>query len=378
MLEFYLFLISIILLLFYLHFLAGILKGLNKLSYSTSTKLIDEFVSIIIPFRNESKNILTSLKSIENQNYPKEKFEVIYVNDNSEDDSLNKLICAKKSGNVKVISVPNEFLSNAHKKRAISFGIENSQGEIIVTTDADCQHGPNWLKSLMENFDDETGFVSGPVEFNEDHSLFSKLQKLEFAGLVFTGAGLIGNNTPIICNAANLTYRKSLFDQVNGFKDHLNLSSGDDEMLMQKIWKETNYKIKFCLNKEAIVLTDANDTIERFYNQRKRWASKGLFYADKLLIFKLLLIFLFYLSFVLLPVAAVILSIHYLYLFIFNLMMKIVFESRIMKKGTQLLYGKSLLKYLIISEVFQIPYIVIAGVSGLFGNYKWKNRKIKR
>ncbi len=378
MLEIFLILLSFILLIFYLYFLWGILKGLKKLSCQKSNNLPKEFISIIIPFRNETKNILMSLKSIEGQNYPKDKFEVIYVNDNSEDDSLNKLINAKKSDNVNVISVPNELLSNAHKKKAVSYAIEKSKGEIIVTTDADCKHNSLWLKSLLQTFEDETGFVSGPVEFIDEQGIFSKLQKLEFAGLIFAGAGLIGNGKPIICNAANLAYRKSLYEKVNGFKDHLNLSSGDDELLMQKIWKETDFSIKFCLNKEAIVLTDANETVRKFYDQRKRWASKGLFYADKILVVKLILIFLFYLSLLILPIAAIAFSINFLFLFIFNFLTKIIFEYKIMKKGTELLYGKDLLKYLFAAEVFQIPYIVLAGVAGLFGNYKWKGRKLKR
>ncbi|MCL5031507.1 MAG: glycosyltransferase [Bacteroidetes bacterium] len=378
MLNIYLILIPIFLLLYYLYFLSAILKGLNKLSYSPSNKLPGEFISIIIPFRNESDNILMNLESIEKQNYPKDKFEVIYVNDSSEDDSLEKLLYANKSSNVKVISVPDEFLSNAHKKRAIRYGIENSLGEIIVTTDADCTHNSNWLRSLVGTFDEETGFVSGPVEFMENDSLFSKLQKLEFAGLVFTGAGLIGNDRPTICNAANIAYRKSIYDKVNGFDDHLNLSSGDDELLMQKIWKETDYKIKFCLNRDAIVLTDANESVKRFYDQRKRWASKGLFYADKLLVVKLILVFLFYLNLVILPAAAVLISINLFSLFLLSFMLKIIFEYKILIKGTELLYGKDLLKYLILAEIFQIPYIVIAGISGLFGNFRWKGRKVKR
>ncbi len=370
--------IFIFLLLHYLFFLRGIFRGLSKLSSSESNQLPDEFVSIIIPFRNESNNILKSLESIEKQDYPKNKFEIIYVDDSSNDDSLDKLLNVKRSGNVKVISVAEGFSSNAHKKRAIRYGIENSLGEIIVTTDADCLHNSNWLRSLVQTFDKETGFVSGPVEFNEGKSLFSKLQKLEFAGLVFTGAGLIGIDKPTICNAANIAYRKSVYELVKGFSDHMNLSSGDDELLMQKIKKETEYKIKFCLKREAIALTPANETYRKFYDQRKRWASKGLFYANKFLVIKLILIFLFYLSLILMPAAAVFLSLNYLSIFFFSFILKIFFEYKILKKGTELLYGKSLLKYLIIAELLQIPYIIIAGAAGIFGNFEWKERKLKR
>ena len=149
---------------------------------------------------------------------------------------------------------------------------------------------------MTNYFDKETAFVSGPVEFESDGSLFHELQKLEFSSLILVGAGLIGIGKPIICNAANLGFRKSVFNEVGGYEDNLNLSSGDDEFLMQKIARETNYKVKFCFEKEAKSFTKPNNSISEFYQQRKRWASKGFHYKDYGIVLKLILIFLFYLS----------------------------------------------------------------------------------
>ncbi len=368
----------IFLLINYLYFLSRIFRGLSLLGYSKPRRLPEELVSIIIPFRNESENILNSLDSIENQDYPKNKFEVVYVNDSSSDDSLEKLSYAKKSGNIRILSVPKSYSINAHKKRAIRFAIEHSSGGIIVATDADCIHSENWLSSLLEMFDKSTGFVSGPVEFIANNTLFSKLQKLEFAGLVFSGAGLIGIDKPTICNAANIAYRKSVYKMVNGFNDNLNLSSGDDELLMQKIRKVTDYKIKFCVDKDSIVKTQANETLGKFYHQRKRWASKGLFYADKLLVVKLILIFLFYLSLFLMPLAAIFLSINFIVLLASGFILKMLFEYLILKRGARLFYGMDLLKYIFVAELLHVPYIIIAGFVGAFGNFKWKDREVKR
>ncbi len=277
----------ILLTFYYIYFLMKIYVGIKKIPETETAKSHIFFVSVIIPFRNESSNLLKSLQSIEAQIYPKDKFEVIYVNDSSDDDSLEILANEVKSNNIKIISVPDSFSVNAHKKRAIKYGIENSSGEIIMTTDADCIHDKDWLKIMSSMFDERTGFVSGPVKFIDDSTLFGKLQKIEFAGLVLTGAGLIGSGSPTICNAANIAYKKSVYQEVNGFNDQMNLTSGDDELLMQKIHKNTAYKIKFCWNKKAVVKTEANKSMPQFYQQRKRWASKGLFYSDKLLILKI-------------------------------------------------------------------------------------------
>ena len=203
-------------------------------------------------------------------------------------------------------------------------------------------------------------------------------QRIEFAGLVISGAGLIGINKPVICNAANIAYRKTVFDQVNGFDDQLKLSSGDDELLMQKIWKETEYKIKFCPDKKAVVKTIPNKSIPEFYQQRKRWASKGLFYADKLLILKLILIFLFYLSIPVEIFLGIFLSTKFFVILLAGLLFKAFFEYLVLKRGTELLFDKKLLRPFIFAEILHIPYIIISGISGIFGNFTWKERKVSR
>jgi cellulose synthase/poly-beta-1,6-N-acetylglucosamine synthase-like glycosyltransferase len=376
--ELFLLICFALLLIFYIYFLSGIYIGLSKHSSDVQSKVLNEFVSVLIPFRNESENILKNLESIENQTYPKDKFEVIYIDDSSTDDSLIKLTKANNSSNIKIISLPENFLPNAHKKRAVRFGIENCNGEIIVTTDADCIHKMEWLGILLSFYDNETGFISGPVEFASGDSLFDKMQKIEFAGLILSGAGLIGINKPAICNAANASYRKEAYKSVNGFDDNLNLSSGDDEILMQKIWRAGKYKIKFCMNRNAVVTSLPNKSLEDFYHQRKRWASKGLYYTNKLLILKLVLLFLFYFSLLVQLILGIFFSSIFLLTFIISFLLKIIIEYIIIKKGTDLLFDKDLLKLFLITEILHIPYIIIFSIAGIFGNYQWKERKVKR
>jgi len=378
MIEYILWGIFAFLLLYYAVFLLSVLRGLNKLKPSDNKTIPDEFISIIIPFRNEAENIIQNLNGIIAQNYPADKFEVIYVNDNSTDNSYDLVDSYAKPSNIKVLSVPNHYSLNAHKKRAIRFGIENSKAEIIVTTDADCFYNENWLRSLISNLDDETGFVSGPVEFIEEESFFSKLQKIEFAGLIITGAGLIGNNKPTICNAANIAYRKKAFEVVNGFYDQMDLSSGDDELLMQKIAKDSNYKIKFSLNRDSIVRTKGNPDINKFYHQRKRWASKGLFYKNKKLIFMLVMIFLFYSGLVIQPIIALLFYPMIAISFAIGIVVKVFLEYILLSKGKKLLFPELSLKPLLLAEVLQVPYIIVTGFAGLFGNLEWKGRRIKR
>lgn len=367
-----------ILLLHYIKFLSIIYAGLNKLHSTTSFAIHEEFVSIIVPFRNETENILKCFESLIKQDYPEDKYEIIFVNDFSTDDSYFKIKSINKRQNVKVISVPQDFSVQAHKKRAIRYGIENSIGEIVVTTDADCTHHPEWLKTLLSFMDPKTGFISGPVEFEDNGLLFNRIQKLEFAGLVTAGAGLIGFGKPTICNAANIAYRKKVYNEVGGFTYQMNLSSGDDELLMQKIHKDSDYAVKFASHRKAIVKTAPNKNLEDFYQQRKRWASKGLFYSDKNLVFKLILIYLFYVSIPAQLLLGILYSKLFLLTFIISIISKLTIEFLILQNGSKLLFNSKILRVFPLAELFQTPYIIIAGITGVFGNYTWKNRTVNR
>ena len=369
----------ILLLFHYLFFLFEIFIGLLKLDKTNNSESFNkEFVSVIIPFRNEIDIILKSLKSIESIDYPGDKFEVIYVNDNSDDGSPELLRESIRKKNINVIDAPLIADEMAHKKKAVRYALTFAKGEIIVTSDADCIHPRNWLNVLIPTFDTQTGFVSGPVEFDDDGTLFGKIQKLEFMGLIIAGAGLIGAGKPAICNAANLAYRKAAFQEAGGYEGQMNLSSGDDELLMQQISRKTNYKVKFCFDEKSVVKTAANKNLSQFYNQRKRWASKGFFYADKLFIARLVLIFFFYLSLIASVIFGFTVSNLFLIYLLSALLLKIALEYLIIKKGNSRLFNSPVTKYFFIAELFQIPYIILASIGGVFGNYKWKDRKIKR
>ncbi len=356
-------------------FLINVYGGIQKVKEIKPQKINRfPFVAVIVPFRNEEENLPRLIESLKNQTYPKSHLQIILVDDNSDDNSYK---VAEKLIDENFLLLKNKSTGErAFKKKAIEYAMQFAQAEIIVTTDADCLHDKDWLLDLISYFDEKTGVVSGPVVFIGENTLFEKMQKLEFAGLVLTGAGLIGAGNPVISNAANFAYRKKAFDVVDGYSDNKNLTSGDDEILMQKIATETDYKIKFAFDKKTIVKTEPKKNISEFFEQRKRWASKSLFYFNKSLILLLFFIFLFYLSLIYLLFAPLWgISIKwFFYLFI----LKSITEFLVVKQGAGFLFEKSLLKYFLLTEILQIPYILFSSIAGVFGNYEWKGRKIKR
>ncbi|MHC1736927.1 MAG: glycosyltransferase [Ignavibacteriaceae bacterium] len=372
--------ILIFLLVYYILFLSGVNHGIRKV-FADRKNFRSKYyplVSVIIPFRNESAVILNSLESIRKIDYPDDKLEVVYVDDNSDDDGYEKLKNAIRGGNIKLIRTDSSGGGRGEKKRAIQTGIKCSSGEIIFTTDADCTHGKEWLRSMVSKFEENVGFVSGPVAYEEGKNFFARIQQMEFAGLVLIGAGLIGIKRPLLCNGANIAYRREAFESVGGFEGNLDISSGDDEFLMQKIASGGEYNVKFCFENSALVLTKSCKTLGEFAMQRRRWSSKGLFYKEKTKVLGLVLIYLFYISFPVMLILGISTDYFYLRLFWFAIILKSAFEFGILKNGEILFQHKVRKKLFAGAQFLHIPYIIIIPLLGLFGNYVWKERKLKR
>ena len=231
---------------------------------------------------------------------------------------------------------------------------------------------------MSSYFSEGVGFVSGPVAYKNLKGIFAKLQNLEFSGLVLAGAGLIGARRPVICNGANLAFVNKAFKDVNGYDGNRDLSSGDDEFLMRKIARKGNWKVRFCFNRNAVVETHPVSSVSEFVSQRKRWASKGLFYESTALIVFLISIFLFFS----LSITGIIVGAFYnIYLFAITLaliIVKAIFEYAILKRGFELNFPQFDIKWFLFAELLHVPYIIAASLLGAFGNFSWKGRELSR
>ncbi len=261
--------------------------GFENVAFGVSKE--KPFVSIIIPVRNEANNILKLLQSIENQGYNKLLFEVIIVNDASEDKtvSLVEQFDSTSELSIHVLNLPERKDNSSPKKRAITEAIKTAKGELIITTDGDCIMGKNWLATVVDFYQKTNAyFISSPVSFyslekaNILQKFWNNFQVIEFASLVGAGACSIKMGSPNMCSGANIAYKKSVFEAVDGYVGNEQIASGDDEFLMQKIAIRFPDKIQFLKNYAAVVQTTAHGNIKSFFVQRKRWASKWRFYKN--------------------------------------------------------------------------------------------------
>lgn len=371
----FLFLFFLLLSVIYFNFLVTIIRGLDNLNSVENLPVTKLFkVSVIIPFRNESEHLLSSIESFKAQSYPFDLYEVLFINDDSNDNYKNLLSGINLPANIKFLDIPENFENKPGKKRGVIYGVSQAKGEIILGTDADCSVPPEWIKTMVNQFDDLTGFVAGPVKFYSTGDYFTGIQQLEFAGLILSGAGLIGSNTPLICSAANIAYRKELFIKAGQFEDDIDLVSGDDEFLMRAIASKTGFKVKFAWSSDALVVTNPNKSIKDFYNQRKRWASKSLFYENKTLILKLTGIYLLFLLSVIFIFLSITGNITALILFVCFFVIKNLLEYNILKRGQSTGISEIKPGVYIFAALLHIPYILISAFSGVLGNIKWKER----
>ncbi len=369
--------VSIILLAFYVllisYFFVGWMRLVfekNKNIQHINTPIINSF-SIVISARNEEKNIAQCITSIIKQNYAANSFEIIVVDDGSEDETKNiieNFIASFSLFNIKYL-----YSNNKNKKAAISLGIKNAKHNYIIITDADCTQNNMWLVCI-NNFINitQSKMVYAPVRFKANN-IFEKMQALEFAGLVGIGGASMKLKNPNMCSAANLIFEKNVFNEVNGYNDNMHILSGDDEFLMHKFFKLYPNKVNFLLNYDAMVSTTASSSIQELAEQRKRWVSKATKYENRYITLILILAYLFNASIVINFILGFFNS-FYLGLALFQLAIKTTVEFVFLSQVTKHLKQFHLIKYLLIAEVLHIFYVIFVGVAGSFGSYNWKGR----
>ena len=346
-------------------------------------------LSIIIPARNEEKNIKACLDSICRQSYPKELYEVLVVDDYSTD-ATAEIIKNYPEKNVQLISLQQilkEEKLNSYKKKAIESAIEQSTGELIITTDADCIVPINWLQTISSFYTEtNAAFIAMPVNYNSQNNFLEIFQTIDFMTLQGVTGASVYKCIHSMCNGANLAYSKKAFYEVNGFKGIENIASGDDMLLMHKIYQQQPDKVFFLKSQEVIVQTQPMKTLKDFFNQRIRWASKADKYDDKRIFSVLVLVYLFNVILVVLPVLSLFNNFQFsifnfqfsLFNFwIFILLGKTIIELFFLYSVAKFFSKQNLLFYFPIAQPFHILYTIIAGWLGKFGSYEWKDRKVK-
>ncbi len=279
---------------FYVFFVVRLSWGLRRLPRASSSSLLPS-VTVVIPARNEEDVVGRCVESVLAQDYPRDRLNIAVVDDDSDDrtGTIAKAF-AERNPRVTAITLPfREGLRVGRKPESIAAGVAASTSDIILTTDADCRHEPVWVRTMVSRFEPGVAMVAGPVQLDHAQTLFGKIEELDFFALIITSAGLIGAGRPIICNGANLAFRRDAYLAV---QDGVQISSNDDGTFMSRIVTRDVGTVSYAYTKEAVVRTPGKAGFSEFFRQRRRWASVRSRYLDWTIYLELGMLFLFFLS----------------------------------------------------------------------------------
>jgi len=391
--------------------------GINDDVNDAAAVAVNNKFSVIIAARNEAHNIADCLRSVFSQNIAVDRYEVIVVDDRSSDDTPRILRDAMGVyPNLRVVTIMETPPGVSPKKHAVTTAISTSVNEIIVFTDADCRVPNSWLASIDRYFADGADLVQGITTYSYPPGMdrmFWGLQSVDFLSHGVIAAAAIGADLPINSNANNMAFRREVFDRVGGYGEDVGVVLGDDDHLLQKVWAysrgdkgistnsintnngcinnnsintdniSTNNnnistdKIVFMTDKSGAVETAPTPTPAELLEQRRRWGSVTVHYGARQVAL-LSAVFVFYLTISATAVMSIFSHTLWLPIFLSLMLIKVTGESALMIPGTRIFNKKCLRKYIIPASILQLPMVLVAVVSGVFGKFEWKGLRTGR
>ena len=342
-----------------------------KERFFTFNKKNDLKVSILIAARNEENNIERLLKSIYNQTFAKDLFEVIIIDDHSKDNTLlivENFIKVNNDINLKIFNAEKEG-----KKFAISQALHLAHNDLVIVTDADCVLKTTWIESIVNFYNEKKcKMILAPVLLSPAETFFEKIQVLEHLSLIGSTAGSANIGFPVMCNGANMAYEREAALEVEKFRKDFNIPSGDDMFLMEQFIKNYGHQsVKFLLSKSAIVETKTCKTVSEFFRQRRRWVSKTKAYTSWKILATAFIVLFFNLSIVSLFVSAFFIPALWSLYFLLTLL-KFFIDFPLLKNITSFMNQSGLLKWTLLLEFIYPFYVVFTAISGMLINVKWK------
>ncbi len=233
-------------------------------------------VSVIICARNEEDNLAVNLPAILEQNYP--SFEVIVVNDCSEDDTEQVLANFKSRYphlRSTIIKMTGSFRNG--KKFATTVGIKAAQHDRLLFTDADCTPaGPLWIASMSKHFVGKKDIVLGYGGYMPQKSYLNKWIRYDTCFIAMQYFGFAGAGMPYMGVGRNLAYRKSLFYAHNGFAAHAHIASGDDDLFVNQAATRKNVAVAYA--KDAHTRSVPKKTFKEWIWQKRRHVTTSKYY----------------------------------------------------------------------------------------------------
>jgi biofilm PGA synthesis N-glycosyltransferase PgaC len=364
----------------YIALILGMLLGIRKLKTfqpSKETNIYTKF-SIIIPFRNEARNLPDLLFSLIHSDYPLDAYEIYLVNDESSDVYLKIIETFQyQNPNLNLFLLDNIRKSPSPKKDAIDTAIQVCHYDWIISSDADCMFSKDSLRILNRFIlEKDPYFVTGMVQMKANQSILQQFQKWDWMSLTgFTMSGF-GWQKPLICSGANLSYRKDIFIELGGFTGNEHLASGDDVFLLQKMTQAYPNRVHYLYQPEQMVFTKPLPTWRTVFEQHKRWMAKTGQIKNKLLTAIGLVIFAMNVSWIMVGSLSWI-NHSFFKDFIILTSVKWSMDLLFLTYTAQKMQSKIDWLRLVFSQIIYPIFSVLVTFSGLLLGFSWKGRRFK-
>jgi len=256
-------------------------KSLNSPTVSGTDHVLGG-VSVVVCAFNEADNLLANLKSLAEQRYP--DYEIILVDDGSTDETPRIIREFQDEFNsekrpVRVLRIPPS--ESKGKKYALSRGIEMARRENILLTDADCSpSSTHWISKMASGLEGDSEIVLGYGAYRKiPGSLLNKLIRYEtlMTALQYFSYALQGQAYMGV--GRNLAYKKLLFEDAGGFKTHLDVRSGDDDLFVNEVATSKNTVI--CDHPDAFTISEPKGELSSWLRQKRRHITTSKHYKTR-------------------------------------------------------------------------------------------------
>ncbi len=260
-------------------------------------------VSVIVCAKNEEENVKKYIPLLAQQDYP--DFEIVLIDDASSDETLEVFEeFEKEFSNIRLVKVENNEAFWGNKKYALTLGIKAAKKDYLLFTDADCfPNSKDWITSMTSQFTMNKTIVLGYGGYEKvERSFLNKIIRFETVLTAIQYFSWAKLGSPYMGVGRNLAYKKEEFFNVNGFIDHIQIRSGDDDLFINQAANKANTTISY--TPESFTYSKPKRSYKEWFTQKRRHISTaehykffdkmqlGLFFLSQLFFFLLVIILL--------------------------------------------------------------------------------------
>jgi glycosyltransferase involved in cell wall biosynthesis len=331
-------------------------------------------VSVVICVKNDCSYLEQFLPFILTQDYP--DYEVIVVNDNSNDDTEHILREMQQfHKHLQVISIATQVQKKNDNKLALAVGIKSAKNDLILMTNADCQpRSASWIRELAACSTDKKSIVLGYRTYKPKKGLLNILVRFDVLYTAIRYFSFTLTGCPYMGTKSNMLYSKEMFLQNNDYLLAYKMDAGENDLFISKMMNKHNTTISYSYPSQMIASFHYQSFLE--WINRKKKHIRAMKYAKSTSKFFLSLYWYTGLLFYILLVITLLLSVNVIWGIGFLLgvyFIRLFSQWFIFAKACNKLNEKQLIKYIPLMDIFFMFLIpLIKALTSFQKQSRWK------